>query len=52
MSSRLLALIERERANAAAGKPRKVAPAKLNALVDQEIIEKLYRSVVRWCKST
>ncbi len=43
MSSRLLALIERERANAAAGKPARII-AKLNALVDQEIIEKLYEA--------
>jgi polyphosphate kinase len=36
-------LIERERDNARAGKPGRIV-AKLNALVDQEIIEKLYEA--------
>ncbi len=43
MSTRLLAMIERERVNAAAGKPARII-AKLNALVDSEIIEKLYEA--------
>ena len=43
MSSRLLGLIDRERANAEAGKPARII-AKLNALVDSEIIEKLYEA--------
>jgi polyphosphate kinase len=43
MSRRLIALIERERDNAIAGKPARII-AKLNALVDQEIIEKLYEA--------
>ena len=43
MSRRLIAFIERERDNAAAGKPARII-AKLNALVDQEIIEKLYEA--------
>ncbi|HEX9281892.1 MAG TPA: polyphosphate kinase 1, partial [Candidatus Udaeobacter sp.] len=43
MHSRLIALIERERDNAQAGKPARIV-AKLNALVDQEIIEKLYEA--------
>src|SRR5216117_127221 len=43
MHSRLIQLIERERDNAAAGKPARII-AKLNALVDQEIIEKLYEA--------
>src|SRR6266571_2612554 len=43
MHSRLIRLIERERDNARAGKPGRIV-AKLNALVDQEIIEKLYEA--------
>ncbi|HEY2124916.1 MAG TPA: polyphosphate kinase 1 [Chthoniobacterales bacterium] len=43
MSKRLIALIERERDHALAGKPARIV-AKLNALVDQEIIEKLYEA--------
>jgi polyphosphate kinase len=40
---RLIRLIERERDNARAGKPARII-AKLNALVDQETIEKLYEA--------
>src|SRR5213594_3770104 len=43
MHTRLIKLIERERDNARAGKPARIV-AKLNALVDQEIIEKLYEA--------
>jgi polyphosphate kinase len=43
MHSRLIQLIERERDNARAGKPGRIV-AKLNALVDQEIIERLYEA--------
>src|SRR6058998_525124 len=43
MHSRLIKLIERERDNALAGKPARIV-AKMNALVDQEIIEKLYEA--------
>src|SRR6266481_2943309 len=43
MHSRLIKLIERERDNARAGKPARIV-AKLNALVDHEIIEKLYEA--------
>src|SRR6266576_3138764 len=43
LHSRLIRLIERERDNARAGKPARIV-AKLNALVDQEIIEKLYEA--------
>src|SRR5436305_992970 len=43
MHSRFVRLIERERDNARAGKPGRIV-AKLNALVDQEIIEKLYEA--------
>src|SRR5207245_8301517 len=43
MHSRLIALIERERDNAQAGKPARIV-AKLNAVVDQQIIEKLYEA--------
>src|SRR5438128_2860068 len=43
MHSRLIALIERERDNAQAGKPARIV-AKLNAVVDQEIIETLYEA--------
>jgi len=43
MHSRLIKLIERERDNARAGKPARII-AKLNALVDQQTIEKLYEA--------
>src|SRR5207244_4679025 len=43
MHSRLIRLIERERDHARAGKPARIV-AKLNALVDQETIEKLYEA--------
>jgi polyphosphate kinase len=43
MHSRFMKLIERERDNALAGKPARIV-AKMNALVDQEIIEKLYEA--------
>jgi polyphosphate kinase len=43
MHSRLIKLIERERDHARAGKPARIV-AKLNAVVDQEIIEKLYEA--------
>src|SRR6201981_751395 len=43
INSRLIKCIERERDNAMAGKPARIV-AKLNALVDQEIIEKLYEA--------
>src|SRR5467141_2168978 len=43
MHSRLIQLIERERDHAQAGKPARIV-AKLNALVDYEIIEKLYEA--------
>src|SRR3954463_1099823 len=43
MSTRLLALIDREIAHARAGKPARIT-AKLNSLVDREIIEKLYEA--------
>src|SRR5467141_713364 len=43
MHSRLIQLIERERDHARAGKPARIV-AKLNALVDYEIIEKLYEA--------
>ncbi len=43
MHSRLIKCIERERDNALAGKPARIV-AKLNALVDHEIIEKLYEA--------
>ena len=43
MRRRIIEFIERERDNAIAGKPARVI-AKLNALVDQEIIEKLYEA--------
>src|SRR3989440_6469256 len=41
MKKRLIALIERERDHASAGRPARIV-AKLNSLVDQEIIEALY----------
>ncbi|MEP6604062.1 MAG: polyphosphate kinase 1 [Spartobacteria bacterium] len=43
MKERLIGFIERERDNALAGKPARII-AKLNSLVDQEIIEKLYEA--------
>jgi polyphosphate kinase len=43
MKQRLIAKIERERDNARAGKPARIM-AKLNSLVDQDIIEKLYEA--------
>src|SRR5213594_301506 len=43
MKKRLLQCIERERDNALAGKPARIF-AKLNALVDDEIIERLYEA--------
>ncbi|MBA3543224.1 MAG: polyphosphate kinase 1 [Chthoniobacterales bacterium] len=43
LQKRLVALIERERDNAAAGKPSRII-AKLNSLVDHEVIEKLYEA--------
>src|SRR6266446_197604 len=43
MHSRLIKLIERERDNARAGKPARIV-AKLNALVDHEVIERLYEA--------
>jgi polyphosphate kinase len=49
MSRRLIGFIERERDNAIAGKPARII-AKLNALVDQEIIEKLYEASVAGVK--
>jgi polyphosphate kinase len=43
MKTRLIKMIERERDHARAGKPARII-AKLNALVDQEVIEKLYEA--------
>src|SRR5216110_3407992 len=43
MKQRLIKLIERERDHARAGKPARII-AKLNSLVDQEVIEKLYEA--------
>jgi polyphosphate kinase len=43
MRSRLIRLIERERDHGRAGKPARIV-AKLNSLVDQDIIEKLYEA--------
>jgi polyphosphate kinase len=43
LKKRLIGLIERERDNARAGKPARIM-AKLNSLVDEEIIEKLYEA--------
>src|SRR5438067_9990750 len=43
LSTRLIELIERERDHALAGKAARII-AKLNSLVDQEIIEKLYEA--------
>jgi polyphosphate kinase len=43
LNKRLIGLIERERDHALAGRPGKII-VKLNSLVDQEIIEKLYEA--------
>jgi polyphosphate kinase len=43
LKQRLLKLIERERDHALAGRPGRII-AKLNSLVDQEVIEKLYEA--------
>src|SRR5213595_265285 len=43
LHKRLISLIDRERDHALAGKPARII-AKLNALVDQQIIEKLYEA--------
>src|SRR6266404_7125439 len=43
MKQRLIGLIDRERENAQADKPARIV-AKMNSLVDQEIIEKLYEA--------
>ncbi|HZE58630.1 MAG TPA: polyphosphate kinase 1 [Chthoniobacterales bacterium] len=43
LKQRLLGLIDREIANARAGKPARII-AKMNSLVDREIIEKLYEA--------
>src|SRR6267378_2616555 len=43
MHSRLIKCIERERDNALAGKPARIV-AKLNSLVDHEVIERLYEA--------
>jgi polyphosphate kinase len=43
LKKRLIAMIERERDHARAGKPARII-AKLNSLVDREIIEKLYEA--------
>src|SRR5213083_502954 len=43
MQSRLIKYIERERDNALAGKPARIV-AKLNSLVDHEVIERLYEA--------
>ncbi|MEO7167489.1 MAG: polyphosphate kinase 1 [Chthoniobacterales bacterium] len=43
LQARLIRLIERERDHARAGKPARIV-AKLNSLVDQEVIEKLYEA--------
>jgi polyphosphate kinase len=43
LKERLLRMIDRERDHAVAGKPGRII-AKLNSLVDQEIIEKLYEA--------
>src|SRR5207247_7386046 len=43
LSERLIKLIERERDHARAGKPARII-AKLNSLVDEDIIEKLYEA--------
>jgi polyphosphate kinase len=43
LKTRLIGLIERERDHALAGRPGRII-AKLNSLVDQEVIEKLYEA--------
>src|SRR4029077_16225142 len=43
LKQRLIAMIERERDHALAGKPARII-AKLNSLVDHEVIEKLYEA--------
>jgi polyphosphate kinase len=43
LHNRLISLIERERDHAAAGKPARIV-AKLNSIVDQGVIEKLYEA--------
>ena len=43
LKQRLIGLIERERDHAHAGKPARIV-AKLNSLVDEEVIEKLYEA--------
>ena len=43
LKTRLIGLIERERDHARSGKPGRII-AKLNSLVDQEVIEKLYEA--------
>ena len=43
MKQRLIGMIERERDHALAGRPARII-AKLNSLVDQEVIEKLYEA--------
>jgi polyphosphate kinase len=43
LKTRLITLIERERDHALAGRPGRII-AKLNSLVDQEVIEKLYEA--------
>jgi polyphosphate kinase len=43
LHNRLISLVERERDHAAAGKPARIV-AKLNSLVDQGVIEKLYEA--------
>src|SRR2546429_260446 len=43
LKTRLIGLIERERDHARAGRPARII-AKLNSLVDQEVIEKLYEA--------
>ena len=43
LQRRLISLIERERDHARAGRPARIV-AKLNSLVDQEVIEKLYEA--------
>ncbi|HKS30885.1 MAG TPA: polyphosphate kinase 1 [Chthoniobacterales bacterium] len=43
LAARLIKLIERERDNARAGKPARII-AKLNSLVDEDVIERLYEA--------
>jgi polyphosphate kinase len=43
LKQRLIGMIERERDNALAGRPARII-AKLNSIVDQEVIEKLYEA--------